>query len=143
MWHGKRAEVRVGQPGREMATPLSIYRRRGVQPCLYSLLHQLQQGLVVCHRLPPGSRPPHSAYCSHNTAHSSCFLYLGPLVTPVQSGVPISSVTPQFSLYPRKVSSLPVTCFSWRPQLKLMAPPPPLKSLGIGLTTYDESNMSF
>lgn len=22
MWHGKRAEVRVGQPGREMATPL-------------------------------------------------------------------------------------------------------------------------
>ena len=137
----------MGQPGREMATPLwgvsiPIYRR-GVQR-LYSLLHQLQQGLVVCPRLPPGSCPPHSAYCSHNTVHSSCFLYLGPLVTLVQSGVPISSMTPQFLLYPQKVSSLPVTsCFSWRPQLKLMAPPPPPKSLGIGITTYDESNMSF
>lgn len=35
-----------------MATPVPIYRGRGVQPCLHSLLHQLQQRLVVCHPQP-------------------------------------------------------------------------------------------
>lgn len=100
---------------------------------------------TLCHRLPPGSCPPHSANCSHNTA----LQFLLPLPGPPCHTRPVGS--PHFFrdspvlLYPRKVSSLPVTffCFSWRPQLKLMAPPPPPKSLGLGLTTCEESNMSF
>lgn len=75
MRHGKRD----GHPALGCLIPI---HRRGVQPCLYSSYTSSSRvwlsvtlaalGTAVaptlCHRLPPGSCPPHSANCSHNTA---------------------------------------------------------------------------
>lgn len=149
MWHGQSgtARKRDGHPalgclsshlqkeGRPALSLLSPTPAPAASGCLSPAAVGTAVAPLLCHRLPPGSRPPHSAYYSQNTAHSSCFLCLGPLVTPVQSGVPISSVTPQFSLYP--LESQFTTSYLQAPHHL------PEVFSGLGLSTCDESNMSF
>lgn len=73
--------------------------------------------------LPPGSFPLHPCWLLSHCSHGSCFVCLGPLVTPTQTessfllGLPCSRST----LW--KVSLPPVNfCFSSRPQLKVAVP---------------------
>lgn len=72
------------------------------------------------HGLPPGSFPPHPCWLLSHSSHGSCFIYLGPLVTPTQreSSFLLGLLCSCSTLW--KVSLPPVNfCFFGKPHLKI------------------------